>query len=232
MLNLPARIQKIIDMCPNVDMVADIGTDHGLTACGLLLQEKAKHVVATDISEPSLQKAKALSKKLSLENRMEFRIGNGLGVLRLGEVQGIVLSGMGAPLIIDILEADKEIAKSAMYITICAHNYPERIRAFCQETQYRIEKEDIVCENGRYYIVMRIAASEKGEVFTETELLTGKNMTQSGIYLQYLLQQIKTYAQIEKQVEHTSDTVRYSEVKTALRIYERAYREVGGGEGK
>lgn len=222
MLQISQRIQAIIDMCEPVGSIADIGTDHGVTACGLLLQNKAKHIIATDKSAPSLQKAEALGQTLGLGDKMDFRQGDGLFVMQPKEAEGIIVSGMGAPLIIDILSKGIAVAKAASYLVVSAHSYPERIRLFCKEQGFYIKKEETVFENDQYYIHMLILPRVAEICYTQEELLAGKNMLQNDVYKAYLDKQIETAKQILLEMEHVKSNDRYVEVKKQQKAYQTA----------
>ena len=57
LLNLSTRLENIVKLCDNVSTIADIGCDHGYVSAELILSNKCDRVIATDISERSLNKA-------------------------------------------------------------------------------------------------------------------------------------------------------------------------------
>lgn len=173
-----ARIKAIIEECPKHSVWADIGCDHGMTSVGLLQAGKAERVFATDISAPSLAKAEELAAKTGYADRIECLLGDGLLVLEAGETDGIIISGMGAPLIADLLSRGKAVAEAAETLVLSANNYYDRLRKFLSENGWRIECERYVEEAGKYYIIMR--AVKGREIFTERELLFGKKEAAKG----------------------------------------------------
>ena len=50
------RLETILNLMPNMEAVIDIGADHGYLEELLISSGKVKRVIATDISEQSLQK--------------------------------------------------------------------------------------------------------------------------------------------------------------------------------
>ena len=96
------RLRRIVQLAKPADTVADIGADHGYTSRAMLEWGIARRVIATDISVASLKKARELLAEERLDGRAECRVGDGISVLRPGEAQGIVISGMGGPLILRI----------------------------------------------------------------------------------------------------------------------------------
>ena len=70
---LSKRLEKICEIMPQVDTVVDVGCDHGYLEELIFKTGKAKFVIATDISEKSLEKTKIRAKKLNLSknNKIE-----------------------------------------------------------------------------------------------------------------------------------------------------------------
>ena len=62
------RLRSIIDEINNAHTLADIGCDHGKVSVMCLLEKRAQHVIACDISAPSLQKAEKLGVRIINED--------------------------------------------------------------------------------------------------------------------------------------------------------------------
>jgi len=100
-MNLTPRLTKIINLLPNVEILADVGCDHGIVGVNALLQGKAKKIIFTDISKPSLKKAEILAENFGIADRCEFVFGDGL----VGRtVDCAVVAGMGGKEIIKIID--------------------------------------------------------------------------------------------------------------------------------
>ena len=112
MNRLTDRLQLLADQIENGETMADIGTDHGFLPLYLWQQGISPAVIMCDISEPSLAKAKAAAGALQFGRELDFRAGDGLNVLAPGEVDVIVIAGMGGLLIRDILSDDLEKTRS------------------------------------------------------------------------------------------------------------------------
>lgn len=175
------RIHTIVGFVKDVQVVADIGCDHGQIAKLLLEQGSAKKVIACDISKPSLEKAKKLAAEAGLALCMETRLGDGLSVLEEAEVDAIVIAGMGGMLIRQILDREPRKAKSAGWLVLSPHRNVLELRKYLAENGYRIEAETLVLEDGRYYPVICAvpghAAAEQDEFFygVGRKLIEGKD---------------------------------------------------------
>lgn len=168
------RISAIVEMMPSCQTAADIGADHGQTSAMLLTGGKAQRTITTDISSESLSKARRLANQLGLQQQMEFRVGDGLSVLKKGEAQGIIISGMGAVLIIQILKQQLEVAKSAQTLVLSPNNYEDRLRVFLWENGFQIADECIAQEGARFYQIISAKPGQEQRALTSLELEFGR----------------------------------------------------------
>ena len=108
MNKLTDRLQMLADEVQKGETMADIGTDHGFLPLYLWENGISPHVIMCDISEPSLAKAKAAAGAYQFGQELDFRAGDGLAVLAPGEIDAVVIAGMGGLLIRDILADDPD----------------------------------------------------------------------------------------------------------------------------
>ena len=106
LLERKPRLQAIAGLVPRGSRcLADIGTDHGYIPAALLRIKKIDQAIAVDISEGPLARARRTAERYGLEERVDFRLGDGLSVLAPGDADVIVIAGMGGDTIVDILSA-------------------------------------------------------------------------------------------------------------------------------
>ena len=98
-MRLSRRLETILSMVPPGLSTADIGTDHGLVAAELISRGICPRVIATDLREGPLSAARALVKERGLQEKIDLRLGDGLAPLEPGEVQVILMAGMGGALV-------------------------------------------------------------------------------------------------------------------------------------
>lgn len=133
----------------------------------------AKKIIATDISEDSLEK---LEQKLIYNSNIvniETRVSDGLDCFNEFEVDTIIISGMGGILIKEILERNLTVAKSANNLILSPNNSLDVLRKFLLQNNFVIEKEDDVIENKKYYQILKV---KRGKDFyrNDYEYLYGK----------------------------------------------------------
>ena len=95
------RLNAIFSVIPQCEVLADIGCDHGKLTRKVLLESRARKVIATDISEKCLSKARELNSDL---DNVQFCVGDGLQALGENKADVIVISGMGGNTMMDILK--------------------------------------------------------------------------------------------------------------------------------
>lgn len=151
---LGSRLEALARKVPINLAVADIGTDHGLIPVYLAKNGISSKIIATDISAGSLQKAKDLIVNEDLEHIIETRLGSGLQVIEAGEVDTIIIAGMGGLLIAKILEEGSEVIKSSSKLILQPMHSSEPVRRYLIKKGFAIEDEVLVRDGDFIYEVI------------------------------------------------------------------------------
>ena len=163
------RLKAIFNLLPDGGTVADIGTDHGKLGCELLTKNKCRRVWFTDISAPSLEKARLLAAKSGVSDRAEFFVGDGCEALP-GSPDAAVIAGMGGGTIIHILENGLDKLRNACLV-LGPQSELTDVRLFLSEHGLRITEETAVREADRLYVLIRAEAGE--EKLDRAQLILG-----------------------------------------------------------
>lgn len=154
--------------------MADIGTDHAYLPTYLIETDAVPWAIAGDVMPGPLEAARQTVEAAGLADRIELRLGDGLQVLRPGEVATVTLCGMGGALMASLLEAvslESVSLKSINRLVLQPMESPEWLRAWLTGHGWRIVHEELVEDAGRIYVVM---AAERGEQHLQPdELLIG-----------------------------------------------------------
>jgi tRNA (adenine22-N1)-methyltransferase len=153
-MRLSPRLMAIAEMVGCADCVADIGTDHGYIPVYLVRSGRAKCAIAADVSSGSLAKAKELVSKYGLQDRVMARLGDGLTVLKPGEVDVVILAGIGGVLTAELLDAGREVLDSVERVILQPMNAQELVRQWLAKNGFAISDERLVKEKGRIYQVI------------------------------------------------------------------------------
>lgn len=149
MIKLSQRLACIAGKIRPGERVADVGTDHGYVPIHLYEEGISPLVILTDISAASLAKAKGAAGACQFGGDMQFRVGSGLSVLSAGEVDAVIIAGMGGKLIRDILSEDPELTLSFRKYVFQPRTASGALRKWLLERDFRILSEDIV-EEGQF----------------------------------------------------------------------------------
>ena len=152
-IHLSARLSLALDMLAGAGTVADIGCDHGRLACALAQQDAAARVIAVDIAEAPLERARQLVSRTGLAGRVELRLGDGLTALLPGEADAICLLGMGGTLMARLLDEATEPFQGAKRIVFQPMRAAEDIRRYLYERGCHILEDRLVLDAGRIYQV-------------------------------------------------------------------------------
>ena len=161
-MKLPPRLEYVFSFTEKCRCAADIGTDHGKLAAALVLSDRAERVIACDVNDGPLSKAKELSAKLGLTDRMETRLDDGLAGLENDGVDQIVVAGMGGELIASIIEAAPWVADPGVRLVMQPMTTSPELRKYLSSAGYEIVREGAVVEDGKPYEVL--AAVYTGKV--------------------------------------------------------------------
>lgn len=151
------RLNEIFNLVDKNSIVADIGTDHGIIPIMLSKFNLAKKIIATDISENSLNKLKEKLKQNNNIKNIETRVSDGLNSFFEYEIDTIIISGMGGILIKDILNTNLDIAKTAETLILSPNNSLDVVRKFLVNNNFKIIDEKDVFENSKYYQILKVS---------------------------------------------------------------------------
>lgn len=154
-LPMSERLLMNASLVPKCRVLADIGCDHAYTCLYLVAKGVCTYALAVDVKSGPLLRAKENINRYGFSDRIKTRLSDGLSKISLGEADCILISGMGGPLIIDILKEGWEKANSAKVLILQPQSEIEKVREFLHKTGYQITAEDMCSEEGKFYTVMR-----------------------------------------------------------------------------
>lgn len=161
-LALRPRLEAALSLLKGRAVVADIGCDHGRLCCALLQRDARARCIASDVSVPSLAKARSLARLTGLWERIDFRIGDGLSVLHDGEAEAVALLGMGGTLMARLLDACPTPLMGARLAVLQPMRAGEDIRRYLYARGYCVERDLVVADAGRLYEVFSVLPPAPG----------------------------------------------------------------------
>lgn len=153
-MKLPLRLLTIADMIVKGESVADIGADHALLCTYLVENRLAARAIASEIADGPYQRTQLAVAKSKNKEKIMVRQGNGLQTLEPGEVTNIVIAGMGADNIVDILADGGSKSKTFKRYVFQPMTKIEVLRGYLASQGWPILDERVVKENGHYFVVI------------------------------------------------------------------------------
>lgn len=160
MIKLTPRLKTIAEEIENGETMADIGTDHGFLPVYLWEAGISPNVIMADVSPGSLAKAEQNCHSLHPETSFDLRLGNGLEVLRPGEVDAVAIAGMGGILMTEILGADLEKSWSFKKFILQPRNRIGQLRCWLYNNQFSVVNEKLVREGKFICEVLTVVPKE------------------------------------------------------------------------
>ncbi len=213
---LSVRLQAIFDSVPNGATVADIGTDHAYLPIALSMSDKCKKIIACDIKEKPLAKARENINKFHIKN-IDTRLGNGLNPVNKGEVNTVIIAGMGGEVISEIIDSCPWAKDQSITFLLQPMTSAEQLRLYLFDNCFEIIKETALIDQGKVYTVMSVKYTGKKTYYEVGAQFIGKIKADTEEGRLYILKQLKRIDSCLKDISKIKDkqneTQYYTEVK-------------------
>ena len=206
---ISARLKEIAKFTSGFNSLLDVGSDHGLLPIYAIKSGYVNSAIASDINYKPLIKAKENIKKNNLD--IETIVYDGIPEC---SCEVIVIAGMGAELIISILEKTLSNAKNLKRLVLSPNCDYDLLRRFITK-DFKIVDEDIIYDKKHFY---EIIVLEKGnESYSEKELLFGPILLKkkSDIFINKHKKELDDYLKI---VDNITDISKQEEIKEKIKL--------------
>lgn len=203
-MKLTDRLLKIASLVSDDKKIADIGTDHGYIPVYLLKEGRVPFAVLADVNKGPLDNARKEVIQNNLLEKVDLRLGSGIEVLEIGEVEEVIIAGMGGILISELLEAKKEVAHSIEKLILQPMQAQEELRRYLLNNGYEILKEVLVREDFRIYEIIVAKYTGKNTIIEdEIQFEVGIKLLENkdSLFYDFIEKKIKTYSAIVNQLE-------------------------------
>ena len=176
MISRGKRIETLCSFLKASNSFADVGCDHGYVSQYVLKNNLSERVILSDISAPSLQKAKDLLLEYLQNGRAIAVCGDGFfGVPK--DTEQVLIAGMGGFEIVLILSDEKYGFMPERFIF-----QPMKDSALVREYLLKnggfIERDFTFFADKKFYDVIvgrKLKENEKAQEYTQDELLFGRD---------------------------------------------------------
>lgn len=170
-MKLSKRLNSICELIVYEKKVADVGCDHGKVLAKLFLDNKIDFAYACDISAKSVKKAEDLLIEIGVDkSKFQIVVADGLKNIDATEIDLVIIAGMGGLEIIKILTENK--VKVNKFILV-PHNNSIQLRKYLNKNDYKLNKDFVICDGGKYYNIMEVVSGK--QKLRKLELIFGLN---------------------------------------------------------
>ena len=133
--------------------VADVGTDHGYLAIYLLQSRRASRVLAADVAEQPLARARENARRFGVREGLSFHLCDGVrGLPRDFDV--LLMAGLGAETVVGILRSGPWLRGGRYRLVLQCQSSQNELRQYLSEHGWEITREEPVRDGKFLYTVL------------------------------------------------------------------------------
>lgn len=167
------RLELIASILPHGRGFADVGTDHGYLPVYMAQHGYSGKIIASDINEGPLSTAVASARQAGVEDRICFRLCDGLDGCGSEELDTVVVAGMGGDTICGILDRADWVMSRDILLILQPMTKAEVLRYWLTNNDFTICGEWLIEENGEIYQILSARFGARTPL-SDAELFTGK----------------------------------------------------------
>lgn len=181
-MNIPIsnRLYACASMLEKNCRAADIGADHGYLAIYLLKEGIAQSVIAADLREQPLSKARRNARRFGAENAITFLCTDGLHDIRPDAIDSVICAGMGGDCIIHILQEAPWLKDARYTLVLQPQSAAQALRAYLAGEGFSLERETIAKDGRFYYTVLRARFTGERRRLTPGQQYVSPQLLKSG----------------------------------------------------
>ncbi|MFC4618017.1 tRNA (adenine(22)-N(1))-methyltransferase [Camelliibacillus cellulosilyticus] len=226
--NLSKRLKTIASYIPRGSRLADIGSDHAYLPVYLVLEDGIEKGIAGEINDGPLKSAMETVRTYGLEARIDVRKGNGLSVIKKGEVDAIAIAGMGGELIRTILDSGRDRLTAETTLVLQPNVAEHRVREWLEMNGWTIDAEEILEEDDHIYEVIVAKKSQLPVRLTALERRFGPFLLRKGgaVFERKWRQEQRKLENILQSLEKGEPSDELDAKKTAIQAFLQDIKEV------
>lgn len=228
-MKLSKRLQLLADVINKYkqgNRLADIGSDHAYLPCYLIENKIVCHVYACDVASGPLQSAKDTILQYEMQDQVTALLGRGLEPILDKEVDMISISGMGAYLITEILDANYKYLDNIRVLFLQANANTDYLRGYLFSHHFQIIDEQMVKDGGHIYEVMVVTRQvDKDIAYSKADIEFGPILinARSSLFKEKWTKQYKIFNTIKGTLP--SSHPRYIEIDKKMKMIEEVLHE-------
>lgn len=182
---LNKRLLAIAKYVPNQAKVLDVGCDHAHLAIYLMQNKQLCAVIASDIVDGPVDAARKNIRQSGLNHKIKLVQADGLAGVQPGEADCIIIAGMGASTIIDILMAGQKVLQECKTLILQPMVGADKLRIWLAENSWECFIEELCFDNGRLYEIMVARPIQNVYTINKLQALVG-NLHKDDLFLEHI----------------------------------------------
>lgn len=204
MYKLSPRLEKIAGLVPESASIADIGADHGYLSIFIEKNKSPKKIIACDINEKPLLSAKNNVRKTGC-TKIETRLSDGLENIEIGEVDTVIIAGMGGEVISGIIDRAEWLKSDKYTLLLQPMTAAAYLRRYLSENGFEIVCESAVRDSGKIYSIIKAEYSGNTEKRDEAFYYIGKLNSKNTDDAEYIKKQLKIASECRDSLENIQE---------------------------
>ncbi len=228
MIDKRERFEKLVEKI-EYRRLADIAADHCYISLLALFNDKVDFVIASDLNKGPLETGKANIKEFGFEDKIETRLGSGIETISNGEVDSVIIAGIGGNLMLNLMQQEVEKLRSFKQLILQPQNEEIEVKRFVHSIGYSIKDESFVLEKGMRYIILNCINEKEVEPYSEKDYVIGRNIDKSTLEVHNAFiknsqrKMLKLKEKLDK-LENKDSMLKYQKVLEHIGIYEDYFK--------
>ena len=166
------RLKLISTLIPDGVGFVDVGTDHGYLPVHMAMNGYTGNIIASDLRPAPLSCAVSSAREARVDDRINFRLSDGLDGIAPDAVDTIVIAGMGGDTICGILDRAEWCMDKRYFLILQPMTKANILRYWLVHNEFAITQEHLVRDMGETYelITARFGSETR---LCDAELFTG-----------------------------------------------------------
>jgi len=234
-MQLSKRLHAVASLVTPNNRVADVGCDHAYTSIYLVENNISPLVIAMDVNQGPIDRARANVSNFGYEDRIEVRKSDGLEKLEKNEADTILIAGMGGGLTIQILSQRMEVVETVRELVLQPQSEIHLVRRMLYKNNFLITMENMIKADGKYYVMMRAEArllimdQEAYDLTKEEHFSFGRLLLeeQHPILSEFLLRELGLYENLYRTLvaePSKHSLIRQKEITKKIELIEQGLR--------
>lgn len=197
-MQLDSRLSAVASLVRKNSKFADIGTDHAYLPVFLIKNGIIDNAIAADLRKGPLNNAKETVEVYNLTEKIELRLSDGLDDFADGEVNEIVVAGMGGLLISQFVERTKWLKNRDVHLILQPMTHEEELRKKLFDNGFIIDNEVVAEDTDKLYIIISAYYYGDATAYSDLDLIVGRlPLNQDDLSKKYL---VKIYTKYNKKL--------------------------------